>query len=359
MSDAVRATASEPGADGVPFALALRLRIAVGVAMVASILVVIGALHFPHFTSDFDQIWYAARAVLQGRDPYLLIGPGREIALGFPLYYPLMAPLVALPFALLPLIAARAAFVFVSCGLLAFLVTREGSRRLPVLLSGAFISCIQLVQWSPIVTCAILVPALGFLAAAKPNIGAAAVAAVRTWRGFALSTGGIVLLTLVSFGVQPSWFGEWRAAVSSATHFRSFLLLPGGQLLALCALRWRRWDARLLAALSLIPQTPGANSALLLLLIPQRRFDVLIFSLLTFVPVYVGFWAAHRPTVQEYSRVMAMATLVSVYLPMLWFVLRQPNVGRIPRFLERAVAGLPVWLRGSSVDGLIVSEASR
>jgi hypothetical protein len=337
------------GLDGneTPFTPGLRLRIALGVATVAAILVVIGALHFPDFVSDFDQIWYAARAVLQGRDPYQLIGPGREIPLGFPLYYPLMAPLVAVPFAPLPLIAARAVFVFTTCGLLAFLLTRDGTRRLPILLSGAFVSCIQLVQWSPIVTCAILVPALGFLAAAKPNIGAAAVAGVRSWRELALSAGGVALFTLVAFLVQPTWFAEWRAAVASATHFRSFLLLPGGQLLLLCALRWRRWDARLLAALALIPQTPGANSALLILLIPQRRFDVLVFSLLTYIPVYVGFWAAHRPTVQEYSMVMGLVTLYSVYLPMLWYVLRQPNVGRAPRLVERAVAGLPAWLRGA------------
>ncbi len=348
----------EPEDPHRPLAISLRLRVALGVAGVAAILVVFGALHFPDFISDFDQIWFAARAVLHGRDPYQLIGPGKEFNVGFPLYYPLMAPIVALPFGMLPLIAARAAWVFTTCGLLAFLLTRDGYRRLPIVISGAFVSCIQLVQWSPIMTCAVLVPALGFFAAAKPNIGAAAVAGVRTRREFVLSAGGVMLLTLIAFLVQPSWFSEWRAAVASATHFRSFMMLPGGQLLALCALRWRRWDARLLAVLALFPQTPGANSALLLLLIPQRRFDILVFSLLTYIPVYVGFWAAYRPTVEEYSRVMGWVTLVSVYFPMLWFVLRQPNVGRMPGVVERAVARFPEWIRGSAPGGGAVAGTS-
>jgi hypothetical protein len=342
-----------------PLAISRRLRIALGVGLIASALVIVGALHFPEFTSDFDQIWYAARAVLHGRDPYQLIGPGREFDVEFPLYYPLMAPLVTLPFGLLPVIAARAAFVFTTCGLLTFLLTRDGYRRLPIVISGAFVSNIQLVQWSPIMTCAVLVPALGFFVAAKPNIGPAAMAGLRTGREFVLSGAGVVLLTLIAFLVQPSWFNEWRGEVASATHFRSFLMLPGGQLLALCALRWRRWDARLLGALALFPQTPGANSALLLLLIPRRRFDILVFSLLTYVPVYVGFWAAHRPTVQEYSRVMAWVTLISVYLPMLWFVLRQPNVGRMPQSVERAVSWLPPWIRGTPTAGESMVGAGR
>jgi hypothetical protein len=32
----------------------------------------------PDFTSDFDQVWAGARALLQGRDPYAIVGPGRE-----------------------------------------------------------------------------------------------------------------------------------------------------------------------------------------------------------------------------------------------------------------------------------------
>src|SRR5215212_9879963 len=38
---------------------------------------------------DFDQIWFAARAVLAGRNPYHLIGPGRTFVWEFPFFYPL------------------------------------------------------------------------------------------------------------------------------------------------------------------------------------------------------------------------------------------------------------------------------
>jgi hypothetical protein len=39
--------------------------------------------------------------------------------------------------------------------------------------------------------------------------------------------------------------------------------------------------------------------------------------------------------------------LAGVYLPALWIVLRQPNQGEIPLWLERRIAAWPQWLRGS------------
>lgn len=337
----VRLMRSTPG-------LRTRLVVALLVGAGAAALVVIGALRFPTFASDFDQSWYAARALLHGGDPYALIGPGRAFHAEWPYFYPLMGPLLVLPFGLLPVLAARTLFAFVSCGLFALLATRDGLYRLPIFASGAFLSSVQLVQWTPIVACGILLPTLGVFAAAKPNVGMAVLAGLRTPRDGIRATIGIGLATVLAFVVNPHWLTEWRAELSTAYHFRSYVLLPGGFLLLLSLARWRRWEARLLAVLSLVPQTPGPNATLLLLLIPDTRKNLTLLSLLTFVPLFGAIRAARVPTFAEYADVVGRLTLYAVFLPTLWIVLRRPNVGRMPELLERLVRPLPTWLRGQA-----------
>ena len=78
----------------------------------------------PDAVPDFDHVWFAARAILEGRDPYQLVGPGREYNWPWLLYYPLTAPTSILPLALLPLTIARALYVAIPVGLLAFLLAR-------------------------------------------------------------------------------------------------------------------------------------------------------------------------------------------------------------------------------------------
>ena len=46
---------------------------------------------------DFDQTWYAARALLAGRNPYAEIGPGLSFDWPQYFYYPLNAPLAVAP----------------------------------------------------------------------------------------------------------------------------------------------------------------------------------------------------------------------------------------------------------------------
>src|SRR5215218_702199 len=59
---------------------------------------------------DFIQLWGGARALLQGADPYAAVGPGKAVPWPWPLYYPVPALLPALPFTVLPLWLARAAW---------------------------------------------------------------------------------------------------------------------------------------------------------------------------------------------------------------------------------------------------------
>src|SRR6266699_3561296 len=70
--------------------------------------------------SDFDQLWFAARAVWRGADPYALIGPGRSFEWRWPFVYPMSTAVAVLPFAILPVLAARVAFASLSAAVLAF-----------------------------------------------------------------------------------------------------------------------------------------------------------------------------------------------------------------------------------------------
>src|SRR5215213_9521380 len=59
---------------------------------------------------DFEQVWYAARAILNGAYPYSQIGPGLAFDWPFPLVYPLPAAVIAIPFAPFPAQAATVLF---------------------------------------------------------------------------------------------------------------------------------------------------------------------------------------------------------------------------------------------------------
>jgi hypothetical protein len=43
---------------------------------------------------------------------------------------------------------------------------------------------------------------------------------------------------------------------------------------------------------------------------------------------------------------MRLGTLLTCYLPMLLCVLRRPNVGAVPEWLERRIAWMPRWIVG-------------
>src|SRR6185312_10208820 len=148
--------------------------IAIGAASVG--LLLIYRLHSSR-PSDFDQVWFGARAIWSGQNPYELIGPGREFQWGWPLYYPATALVLMSPLALLPVALARCLFVGASAALLAYGVTRISWARLPLFGSCAFMVAAVAAQWSPLMTAALCMPALAWIVSAKPNIGFALFAA--------------------------------------------------------------------------------------------------------------------------------------------------------------------------------------
>ena len=288
----------------------------------------------PEYASDLDQIWHAARAVLAGLDPYAPEAASWVSDWGFPLYYPLPAILAAVPLALLPLAAARLVFVVASTFLLAYGLTRSGAHRLLVFGSGAYLGALASAQWSPLLTASLVLPALAPAIVVKPNIGAALLGAVPTRRFVAAGFAGGAGLGLMAFLVDPAWLVKWIGAVGEAPHIHSPLLLPGGLLVLVALLRWRRWEARLLVALAIVPHTTLAYEALPLLLVARGWKQLLGLALLSQValvgqfvldPRGSGSGGAALAEFAQWTRRVGMLNLALLYLPATLMVLQRPN----------------------------------
>ena len=325
------------GSTSVP-SLARRTAFAVSLALAVAVYVVAFGKANPDFTSDFDQIWAGARALWQGKDPYVVVGPGREFGWKWPLYYPLPALVALAPLGLLPVIAARAVFASICSGLLAWAVTRENWSRLPVFISVSFFVTIELGQWSALYAAAFFLPALGAVAIAKPNLAVPLVAGATRTRTLSWILGGAVVLVIASQVLRPGWHEVWLANLRAAPHFKAHVTRPLGFLLLLTLLRWRRSEARWLLALALIPQAPSFYDQLLLAVVCLTSREALVFASSTVVLFfYVGF-NIPQPDDASWGRLVGNGTLWICYLPALVMVLRRPNEGALPPVLER-VAG--------------------
>src|SRR5215218_489991 len=112
---------------------------------------------------DFDQIWFAARALLAGQNPYHFIGPGRAFAWDFPFFYPLPAAIVAAPLAPLPVAWADGVFVAVGTACFVWAISRWGYSTLPCLLAAPVMAAVETAQWSPLLAASLVLAPIGFL----------------------------------------------------------------------------------------------------------------------------------------------------------------------------------------------------
>jgi hypothetical protein len=307
-----------------------------------------------HATVDFDQLWIAGRALLDGHDPYAVVGPGRTYAglyWPWPLAYPLTAVLLVLPLAALPFVLARAVFAAIGMTVLAWALLRDGWWRLPILLSFPALYAARQAQWSPFFTAALLVPGFAAVAAAKPNLGLALVAAARSPRAArtALVTAIVagLVLGVVSLIVQPDWPQAWIAALRMSPRFVSPILRPGGVLVLLALLRWRRPEARLLVVLACLPQTGHWYDALPLFLVPQTALETWSLVLLSHIGGRIWLSLPNTGTPATDLKMVGTFLVLSAYLPGVLMVLRRPNEGELPAWLERVAPRFPAFLRGS------------
>jgi hypothetical protein len=221
---------------------------------------------------------------------------------------------VVAPLGLLPVIAARAIFASVTSALLAWAITRDGWGKLLVFLSVSFFVTIELGQWSAFYAAAFYLPGLGFAAIAKPNFGLALAAASSRKQSLSWLVAGTLALLGISQFLQPGWHESWLANLRTADHFKPPVLRPFGFLLLLALLKWRRPEARWLVALSVIPQAPSF-------------YDQVLFF-------YVGF-NTPQPDYASWGRLVGNGTLWICYFPTLIMVLRRPNAGVAPMWMER------------------------
>ena len=279
----------------------------------------------PDAFSDIDQLRIGARALLAGRNPYEVA----PTAFPWPLYYPLPAVIVCLPLAWLPEMAARCIFAFATTAACTWAVLSRHRAAGLLLLSGPFLYAVQRGQWSPLVLAACLIPVLGIVTlSAKPTIGLGAL----LYRPSRIALVGAGCLLLLSLAWMPRWPIDWVAAVSFQPHLRSPLLLPGGFVLGLALLRWRRPETRLLLALAAVPQTLAPYDLVPLGVVPRRRVEVgLVFAAWTAlylikVALNPAPLLSRAQLPPDYVPPRWWAVLVFGYLPILLLILRRPNV---------------------------------
>lgn len=299
---------------------------AVIVGLLATLVSLARAWHEPGWSTDFDQFHAAANALLRGENPYGAVGPDGTFQWDWPLFYPLPAVLFIIPFAWLPVVAGRVAFAAVSGAVLGYAIGRDGYWRLPLCLSAAFLVAITRSQWSPLVTAAFFLPWAGIFLAAKPNVAAAVVAGVRSWRHFAWLAGLGAALVAASLVVNPTWPLEWIRALLTKQFVSAPVTNPGGFLVLLALLRWRRAEARILVALACVPQTPSVYDLLPLFVVAVTLRQVTVLSLLTTALLLVIVILGPFPTFNDYAHMLERWAVFVVYLPVTLLVLQRPNV---------------------------------
>jgi hypothetical protein len=277
----------------------------------------------PGMLVDFDYLWAGGRAVWQGVDPYLAIqehvSAGR---LKTPYYYPATAAVLLAPFGLLSRHMAVSLFTAVGMALLCSSIT--GYRRW-MLLSPPAIQSVLFGQWSPWLTAAIGLPWLGFVWAAKPNIG---LALFGGWPS-RLPVYGALTVLVISFLLFPSWPTDWYEALRGAPHYDPPLLRAGGFILLLAWSRWRTAEGRLLGFMAVIPHTTTFYELLPLLLIPQTKKRFAWYMVSVWIAALCVRFGPGSAALPEVETLRAAAILDGVwpyifglvYLPALYLVL--------------------------------------
>ena len=290
--------------------------------------------------SDHVIIQRAAQAFLAGRDPYRL-GPENQLPeLFWRFFYPLPSIVLGLPFVWMDERWAAIAFTTCSAWLLVFLMTRDELERLPMFLSVSFFAAAQFAQSTPLILALALVPALRGLTLLKPNLGVALFAWRPAWR--------TIIVAAAIFGVSilfwPEWPRRWLISVRSSPAHHAPALTGIGAVALLSILRWRRPEGRLLFAMTVIPHGLYFYDELPLWLVATSRRQALVLSFCSWLGWFLWNATSPGPAIADSS----VWSVASIYVPALIILLRRPNEGLVPAWLERLLAPLPGWLRGSS-----------
>ena len=293
---------------------------------------------------DFSSLWNAARALLAGHDPYA-VTPG--------VLYPLPSIVAALPWALLESnTVANALCMFVGVTAFAWALMEHGRAPLFGIGSASLFYAAQVVQWTPLLAGSVAIAPLTLLLVTKPQTGLPIFCARPTWWAVA---GGLICIA-TAFALDPSWIDSWRRSMAfSGGHlgtattgypYTAPVLLPGGALALLALSRWRRPEARLLVALACTPQSMLLYETVLLFLVPRTFRECAILVSLSWVAL--GLTGRPYPDLAHYAVASGRISTWLLYVPCVVMVLRRPNEGALPTWLEDRIAAWPSWLRGST-----------
>ncbi len=295
-----------------------------------------------------DWLWHyrAARALLDGHDPYAVVRAVGNYPWSANYLYPLPAALAAVPFSVLPVPWGAAVFVAVITAGLAFAVTARAWWPLWLFASSCYFWAAFTAQLSPLLVSAALIPALSGLLVLKPTVGVA-LAVYRPSRWLVVGATG---LCAVAWLVDPRWVSHWLDAIRTnplQAQYRPALVTSAGPLLALALLRWRRPEARLLLALACVPTNYFFYDQLPLFLVTRRWWEAAGLAALSYIAF--ALFTPGSPTgmsVVAATAAFAQPVVALLYLPCLLMVLARPNVGPLPPSVESFASRLPRWLRG-------------
>lgn len=321
-----------PWAEGMP-TVRRRLAVALLIGVAAA------AVHYFRAAeqggvSDFTALWHGARFLLEGQNPYPLIGPGRTIGTPSPVYYPVTAFVASLPLTVLPFLWAGTVFIFASAFLLAYGATKDGWHRLPIFPSIAFLTSAQVGQWSILTTAALFIPALAFLTAAKPQAYLPVVAASPERSTYVAAAMGAAVLIAISLLMMPWWPAEWWGLLRTSEYFVAPISRFGGPAIGLVLLRWRRPEAWLVFIAACLPQTWYPYNGLLLLAIAASYREACALSLVSSAGWLLTYLYLPGEMRAPETRVAWSGILIATgYLPAVIAVLRRPNEGPTPLWL--------------------------
>lgn len=287
-----------------------------------ALLAMIRTIQAPAGVMDLDQLWQAGQALRAGLDPYQVIGPGQPYEFRWPFYYPFTGALFGIPLSWLPLPAARVGLVMLGGALFGYAIGKTRPDLWPLLLSWPFISASRVGQWSPYFAAALLLPAVGAVAVLKPNLALVLLAGARERKLWWVVAGSLLVLLGISLAIRPDWPLAWREQLAAAEHFKPLVFRPGGFLMLAGLLRWRDPDARLIVALSLVPQTGMSYEALPALTVARTRVEALGLTVLSQLALGGTAFTASEPFALE-SWQIGTLTLWFILFPALALVLRR------------------------------------
>ena len=297
------------------------------------------------FAVDFTYPWRAAGHLVAGRDPYQHMPPGPYAQSG-PFLYPLPAAIVAMPVAGFSAPVAGGLFFGLSSALFTYAMARDALWRLTVLVSPAFVLSYLNIQWAPIVVAGALIPAFGWIAAAKPNLGLIALAYRPRWSMVVLAA----IFVVLSIMWIPRWPLEWldHVRMQQAPH-QPAVLWPVGAIGLLGFLRWRTPGGRTLAAMTLVPVSSLPYDHVFLWLAACTWKESVALSVTGWIAYFIVLATAPHDLTTRPQFVQLVLAL-GLYVPAAIIVLRHPNAGGLPGWIERRVHLLPHWLRGRPAE---------